>query len=349
MADETPGPSFKGDPPAAAKETVLPDRRELALVAVERTRMPMVVSDPRQPDTPIVLANHAFLELTGYTPDEVIGRNCRFLQGPETNPGDVDAIRQGLATNSDHFEVELLNYRKDGSAFWNQLSISPVRDEAGELIYYFGSQKDVTARRRAEELEAIERLLLKEVDHRAMNALAIVQSIVSLSRTDSIARYAASVRGRVEALARAHRLLAQSGWAGADLNQLMTAEMMDAPRGRVAAGGPSLRVPAPLVQPLALVVHELAANAVQHGALAVPAGVVKVRWAEEAGRILLEWQESGARNVKPPSESGFGLRILHGLIERQLGGKVKMSWDSEGLGAELRVPMKSAVRTGPGH
>lgn len=74
-------PSFIGDPPAAAGPDALPDRRELALVAVERTRMPMVVSDPRQPDAPIVLANQAFLDLTGYTSDEVLGRNCRSCKG----------------------------------------------------------------------------------------------------------------------------------------------------------------------------------------------------------------------------------------------------------------------------
>ena len=139
MDDQNSAASFDGDAPAAADRAVLNDRRELALVAVERTRMPMVVSDPRQPDNPIVLANHAFLELTGYAPDEVIGRNCRFLQGPETEASAVDAIRSGLAENPDYISVELLNYRKDGSAFWNELVISPVRDDTGQVIYHFAS------------------------------------------------------------------------------------------------------------------------------------------------------------------------------------------------------------------
>src|SRR5579875_1123264 len=147
MDGETGERSFRGDPPAAADPGVLPDRRELALVAVERTRMPMVVTDPRQPDNPIVLANAAFLQLTGYEAEEVLGRNCRFLQGRDTDPADVDLIRRELAKGEDHISVELLNYRKDGSVFWNQLAISPVTDESGAVIYYFASQKDVTERR----------------------------------------------------------------------------------------------------------------------------------------------------------------------------------------------------------
>jgi PAS domain S-box-containing protein len=79
---------------------MLHDRRELALVAVERTRMPMVITDPRQPDNPIVLANQAFLDLTGYTADEVLGQNCRFLQGPDTAAEDVDSIRAAYRISS---------------------------------------------------------------------------------------------------------------------------------------------------------------------------------------------------------------------------------------------------------
>jgi PAS domain S-box-containing protein len=338
MADQSAPASFEGDPPAAAAEAAMPDRRELALVAVERTRMPMVVTDPRQPDNPIVLANGAFLALTGYTADEVIGRNCRFLQGPDTKPADVEAIRRGLATSRDHLEVELLNYRKDGSTFWNQLSISPVTNEAGELIYYFASQKDVTARRRVEQMEATERLLLMEIDHRAMNALTLVQSIVRLSRTVSIPDYSSSVLGRVDALARAHRMLTQSAWAGVDLGQLVADAVPSEVRKHVSTDGAPVELPAHFVQPLALVLHELMSNASKHGALAAKAGKVRLSWSEKPGQLMLDWQEEGAHSVGTPSNLGLGLRMILGTIEQQLGGTTTTSWDTPGFRITMSLP-----------
>jgi PAS domain S-box-containing protein len=131
----------------------LSDRSELALIAVERTRMPMVVTDPRQDDNPIVLANPAFLRLSGYAAGEVIGRNCRFLQGKGTSIAAIAEIRAAVA-EAREANVEILNYRKSGEWFWNQLYLSPVHDDDGRLIYWFASQLDVTRQRRVERLEA---------------------------------------------------------------------------------------------------------------------------------------------------------------------------------------------------
>ncbi|MDB5412590.1 MAG: Blue-light-activated histidine kinase [Rubritepida sp.] len=332
--------SFEGDSPAAAVPSVMPDRRELALVAVERTRMPMVVIDPRQPDSPVIMANQAFLDLTGYTSEEVLGRNCRFLQGPGTNPADIDAIRRGLAARSDHVAVELLNYRKDGTPFWNQLSISPVMNEAGELIYYFGSQQDVTARRRIEQMEATERLLLMEVDHRSLNALSLVKSILHLSRADTIDEYSNAVTQRVDALARAHRLLAESAWAGAQLGQVIEGETPPEAAARVSATGSPFQLSAQLVQPVVMIMHELMSNAVQHGALALKDGRVSVTWVKQPGQLSLNWREEGAKSFTSPPEPGFGLRIVVGVVERQLGGKVATWWDDPGFRAEITWPVE---------
>jgi PAS domain S-box-containing protein len=132
--------------------------------AVEMTRMPMVVTDPRQADNPIVFINGAFLDLTGYTSDEVLGRNCRFLQGPDTDRSTVEELRTALA---DHraVAVDILNYKKDGTRFWNGLFIGPVFDKDGVLLYFFASQLDITSRRiseisytQAQKMEAIGQL-----------------------------------------------------------------------------------------------------------------------------------------------------------------------------------------------
>jgi len=334
--------SFLGDVAAAADPMALIDRRELALVAVERTRMPMVVTDPRRADHPIILANQAFLDLTGYTADEVIGHNCRFLQGPETAPAAIEAIRRGMAASDHHLSVELLNYRKDGSTFWNELCISPVRDEHGALLYHFASQQDVTAKKRAVELEAVERLLLMEVDHRALNALALVNGIVRLSSADTAADYAASVVSRVGALARAHRLLAQSGWCGSDLRELIEAERPQALAERVTVEGPPVRLAPRLVQPLTLVIHELMENGVRHGALSQGQGSVHVSWFETPDHGLdLRWQESGVRVCARDLHEGVGLRLVKGLVENQLGGKTSIDWTADGIDGQVKFPLDS--------
>ncbi|QRE73166.1 PAS domain-containing protein [Methylobacterium aquaticum] len=113
------------------------------LTALEHSRQPMLISDPHLPDNPVVFANQAFLTLTGYDACEVLGRNCRFLQGPETDPGALAAIREGLREER-VVRVTILNYRRDGSRFWNQLLICPIRDEAGRLVNHFASQVDMS-------------------------------------------------------------------------------------------------------------------------------------------------------------------------------------------------------------
>jgi len=104
--------------------------------AVETTRMPMIVTDPKRPDNPIIFANNAFIDMTGYSREEIVGANCRFLQGPETDPKAVREVREAIQARTE-VAVELVNYKKDGSSFWNALFISPVYNDSGDLIYFF--------------------------------------------------------------------------------------------------------------------------------------------------------------------------------------------------------------------
>ncbi|MGX5773368.1 hybrid sensor histidine kinase/response regulator [Methylorubrum zatmanii] len=129
---------------------VVDQHHDIFFAAVETTRMPMIVTDPHQPDNPIIFANRAFIRMTGYTADELIGRNCRFLQGPETDRETVAEVRDAVREHRE-FASEILNYRKDGSSFWNALFVSPVFNRSGDLVYFFGSQLDVSRRRDAEE------------------------------------------------------------------------------------------------------------------------------------------------------------------------------------------------------
>ncbi len=118
--------------------------------AISSSSNGIIITDAAQPDNPIVYVNPAFERLTGYTFEEATGRNCRFLQGAETDPQALDKIREAIA-NRQEINVNLLNYRKDGTPFWNDLTIAPVRDDAGNLTHFVGVQTDVTERKHAEE------------------------------------------------------------------------------------------------------------------------------------------------------------------------------------------------------
>lgn len=128
----------------------LDERGNVFFAAIEMTRMPMILTDPNQHDNPIVFANKAFLDLTGYEENEVLGRNCRFLQGAHTDRETVSEIREAVQEGRS-VAAELLNYKRDGTPFWNALFIGPVYDSDGNLAYQFASQLDVTRRRNTEQ------------------------------------------------------------------------------------------------------------------------------------------------------------------------------------------------------
>jgi PAS domain S-box-containing protein len=131
--------------------------------AVRATRMPMVITNPRQQDNPVVFVNDAFCRLSGYTRDEIVGQNCRFLQGPETDQGTRAKIARAIAAG-EPIQTDIRNYRKNGETFWNRLLMAPVRDATGEIAYFFASQVDVTIEReRLAGLESHNAALMAEV------------------------------------------------------------------------------------------------------------------------------------------------------------------------------------------
>ncbi|SDO33308.1 PAS domain-containing protein [Alkalicoccus daliensis] len=126
------------------------DLQALKNKVLEKTQLVFIICDPSKPDNPIIYANQGFSRLTGYENEEIIGKNCRFLQGEDTDPETVETIRKAIK-NKEPVSVELLNYRKDGTSFWNLLHIDPIYLEDEEQFYFVGIQKDITAYKKAEQ------------------------------------------------------------------------------------------------------------------------------------------------------------------------------------------------------
>jgi len=155
--------TFTGDDPAVAlgADATAPagqhrgtaDVEALLTRGIQLSFVGVSIADARVADMPLIYVNEAFQEMTGYLSSEVLGRNCRFLQGPDTEVADTHALREALAAGEDHVSV-LRNYRKDGTSWWNELRVSTVRDDAGEVTHFFGFQNDVTARVEAERMVA---------------------------------------------------------------------------------------------------------------------------------------------------------------------------------------------------
>ena len=161
---------------------------DIFFAAVQMSRMPMCLTDPYGDDNPIIFCNQAFEQLTGYSQAEILGRNCRFLQGTDTDREAVKGISASLAAGHD-VHTELVNYRKDGGTFWNALFISPVVDTSGKLKYYFASQLDVTRRREAEAVlqqsQRVETLgaMASSLAHEFNNLMTIV--LANLERLET--------------------------------------------------------------------------------------------------------------------------------------------------------------------
>ncbi|WP_152047651.1 HWE histidine kinase domain-containing protein [Aureimonas psammosilenae] len=308
--------------------------------AVRTTRMPMVITDPKQNDNPIVFCNDAFVRLTGYSREEILGRNCRFLQGPATREMDVARVREAVEAR-ESIQVDLLNYRKDGTTFWNALLMSPVFD-GDDLIYFFASQLDVSDRKRAEEHRF---LLNRELDHRVKNTLATVQTVVLQTLKDSSVprEVASAVSGRLQALARSHDVLTAEAWASALLKDVVQGalEPVHARLGtRISVEGPPVRLKPRIATMLSLAVHELGANAQRYGSLSNGVGTVHVGWSVENGRLSLEWRETDGPPVAEPSSRGYGTRVVERVLAAEFGGKASIDFAPGGIVFSLDAPVE---------
>ncbi len=268
--------------------------------------------------------------------------NVRSLIHPDDWKHMQSAIKPA-APNTPSFQSEFRVCRPNGEMRWCIGTAVASVDATDHVVRISGVTIDITERKQAEEHQE---LLAREVDHRARNALALVNSIVRLTRADGIKSYIAAIDGRIGALARAHTLLAQSRWQGADLARLVEEELAPYRTGdaqKITATGPDVSLEPRTAQTLALALHELSTNAAKYGALSIISGRVQVTWDLRSDSLVLRWIESGGPPVAPPASAGFGIRVISASVERQLEGEAEFAWDAHGLHCSLTVPRTDKI------
>jgi two-component sensor histidine kinase len=258
------------------------------------------------------------------------------------HPEDREVAREAFAAALRGAEMLREEWRLAcGAGEWRWIemrgrAMRPAPDAPPLLI---GIQLDI-AHRKARETVAL--LALREVEHRAKNALATAQALVRLTRATDPRAFIRAVEQRLAALGRAHaQLSAVPGGAGVSLRSIAEAEL--APYGGEDARrlhGPELVLASMAVQPLCMALHELVTNAAKYGALSQPGGVVALRWRlRPDGGFVLSWQEGdGPKFSTPPARRGFGLAMLDALVRGQLGGTLRIAWRADGLRVTLRLP-----------
>src|SRR5580704_18418958 len=236
--------------------------------------------------------------------------------------------------------------RKDGREIWLEQTAKAEFDSAGQLVRMRGLTLDITDRKQAEQRQD---LLIAELDHRVKNVLARVAVVAKQTRegSDTMDDLVESLDGRIQSMAAAHSLLSQTRWRGVGLNDLVRDQLAPyAVQANVKIAGPNIVLAATATQAMAMVLHELATNAAKYGALST-AGAVSVTWQKPiadgtATTLTVIWSELGGPRVTAPLQSGFGTSLIRDLIPHELGGRVDLAFEPDGVVCRIDIPLASA-------
>jgi PAS domain S-box-containing protein len=315
------------------------------VVAAETTRMPMVFTDAKASGHPIIFVNDSFLALTGYAREEVLGQRFDFLSARSGGPEGPNQVDGAFAVDAED-DMESHYRRKNGEVFRAALFFSEVRDQAGDIVQHFISLVDLSKHEREEERL---RFLLDELNHRTQNTLASVQSIVLQTLCGHADQSLVdTLELRILALSKAHGLLGRDNWKAVHLRDVLDAIlrpiiMNGHPPPRISVASPNVSLSPKAVLTLALVLHEMATNATNHGAFSNGGdGQVDVDWGmvptPNGDRMRLQWRESGGPPVTPPSRRGFGSR-LQGSLAQELHGEVSLDYAPAGVVCTIVMPV----------
>ncbi len=297
-------------------------------MTIERMPLAMVVTNPRLPDNPIVYVNRAFERLSGYSSDAAIGRNCRFLQGAETDKKTISALAKAIDTKTE-VEVDILNYRADGEKFMNHLLISPIYDDDGAVTYFLGVQRRANGDAPAARVDD----QLREVQHRVKNHLQMVVSMIRMQaeqRPEDARGEFSTLANRVETLQLLYQEMTDAGVGsvrakkiqlGAYLTRIVSAiGFLGGKEGvRINVDADSFETSVEFAARVGLIASEIFTNALQHAFEGRDSGFVEIRVKQLSGGVIrLRITDDGSgipEGVQWPGGNSLGGRIVKTLLE----------------------------------
>jgi len=300
----------------------------------------------------ILNANRAFSDIFQFARDEVIGRELAELIVPEQYRSHFEKKLRRAAQRPIKGEI-VRRRRKDGNFLDFSLSLAPIRDEAtGETVAISAIYRDVTALTRA--AEHIE-FLLREVNHRSKNMLAVVQAVARQTArfAESPEAFTDGFMARLAAIGASHDMLVSRDWRGVQIDELtriQCCELIESEESRISVSGDLIEINPRAAETYGLALHELATNAVKYGALSTPDGWVELTFAldPDAGTYRFSWREQGGPSVNPPERSGFGVCVLTRTAPQSIEGESSLEFPPDGLTYSLSAPLSQvAMGNGP--
>jgi PAS domain S-box-containing protein len=293
--------------------------------------------------------NRAAQRLFGYTAEEAVGRSVTMIiptDRLDEEPVILQRVRRG--ERIDHYET--IRQRKDGTLVDISLTVSPIKNEKGEVVGASKIARDISEPKRARERRE---LLLREMDHRVKNLFSLAISVLNLSgrSAGSVTEVVRSAGDRLSALARAHALTLSHGPKDvpqaakpATLHSLIQAitaphdARFDSDGSRFSVIGCDMEISGPVISSLALLLHEFATNSTKYGALSTTAGRIQIHCANHGETLVVTWTERGGPEVVPPTgNNGFGDFLVRTTIAG-LGGEISRDWKPEGLVIRVSMP-----------
>ncbi len=285
---------------------------------------------------------------TGIPEQELLGLNWveRVI-----HPDDRERTRkcwQAACEDRGEYDLEYRIRRHDGQYRWFKTRGVPLRDESGKIIYWFGTCTDIEDIRSAEEREQV---LMREVNHRAKNMLALVQAIARQTAFKNPQEFISRFEARLHALSASQDLLVKSGWKDVSLGSLIRTQLAhfaDILDRRILLSGPDLKIKAAAAQSLGMILHELSTNAAKYGALSVPNGRVTVDWSIQKlnggqPEFHMGWMEREGPTVMPPTNRGFGATVLEGFARMSLKASTHIEFAPRGLAWNLRCALRDVI------